>query len=306
MKAIQLKQYGGAEQLSEADVPKPEAKPGLVVVRILAASYNPIDAKLASGHMRQVFPIEFPFIPGMDFSGSVDALGEGVEGFALGDQVYGYAPSGGSYAEFIATPVDKIAPKPHALSYVEAASLATVGQTALQALELAQLKAGQTILIQGAGGAVGGAATQLAHHRGARVIAVATAESRERLREYGADEVIDYKATPFESVAREVDVVLDGVGGDVQQRSFSVLRPGGALIALTAPPAQEEAAKYHVRAIMLQTEASAASLEALTAKIDAGEIRPFVGRTYPLSAVARAWEDVRTQHLEGKIVFTVS
>ncbi len=304
MKAIELKQYGGPEQLSEADVPKPEAKPGEVVVRVFAASYNPLDSKTASGQMRQMFPLTFPFVPGSDFSGTVASLGAGVEGFSVGDEVYGMA--GGTYAEFVTVDAGKIARKPRTFSHVEVASLAGVGQTATQALEQAHLKAGQTVLIQGASGAVGGVAVQIAHHMGARVIASADAKSRARLLEYGADEVIDYKATPFESVAKDVDVVLDGVGGDVQQRSFAVLRPGGMLVALSQPPSEEEAAQHKVAAVMLLTETSAASLQALAAKIDAGEVRPFVGRTYPLSKAACAWTDVSSQHIEGKIVFIVA
>ena len=306
MKAIELKQYGGPEQLAEADVPKPEAKPGQIVVRLFAASFNPMDSKQASGSMRQAFPLELPFIPGADFSGTVDSLGEGVSEFQIGDEVYGCSMTGGAYAEFIAIETDKVARKPRTLRPVEAASLAVVGQTAMQTLEQAWLKAGQTILIHGAGGAVGGVAVQLAHWLGARVIASASAESRERLLRYGADEVIDYKATPFESVAKEVDVVLDGIGGEVQQRSFSVLKPGGILVALGQPPSQEEAAAHNVRAIMLQTATSTASLQALAAKIDREEIRPFVGRTYPLSAVAQAWMDVQSEHIEGKIVFLIA
>lgn len=304
MKAIELKQYGGPEQLSEADVPKPEAKPGQVIVRVFATSYNPIDSKTASGVMRQMLPLTFPFLPGSDFSGTVAALGASVEGLSVGDEVYGMA--GGTYAEFVAVEAAKIARKPRTLNHIEAASLAVVGQTAMQALERAHLKAGQTVLIQGAGGAVGGVAVQLAHHLGARVIATAPAESRDRLLGYGADEVVDYKATPFESVAKDVDVVLDGVGGDVQQRSFAALRPGGVLVALSQPPDEEQAAQHKVTAVMLMTEPSAASLQALAAKIDAGEIRPLVGRTYSLSDVAQAWADVGSQHIEGKIVFTVA
>ena len=282
-------------------MPKPEGKPGQVVVRVFATSYNPLDSKMASGQMS---PLTFPFLPGTDFSGTVASLGAGVEGFSVGDEVYGTA--GGAYAEFVAVDAGNLARKPRTLNHVEAASLALVGQTAMQALERAQLKAGQTILIQGAGGAVGGVAVQIAHHRGARVIAPAPAESRDRLLGYGADEVIDYKATPFESVAKDVDVVLDGVGGDVQQRFFAVLRPGGILVALSQPPSEEEAAQHKVTAVMFPTDSSAASLQALAAKIDAGEVRPFVGRTYPLSEVAQAWTDVSSQHIEGKIVFIVA
>ena len=305
MKTMELKQFGGPEQLAEADVPKPEAKPGQVVVQIFATSYNPLDMKIASGQMRAIMPTELPFVPGLDFSGTVDSLGAGALGFIIGDEVYGCSLGGGAYAQFIAIDADKMAHKPKTLGYGEATSLVAVGETARQALEQVQLRARQTLLILGAGGAVGGVAVQLAHRIGARVIASANAASRERLLEYGADEVIDYKTTPFESVAKNVDAVLDGIGGDALGRAFGVLRPGGRLVSITQPPSQEEAAKHRVSAVMLNMNVSTANLQALARKIDAGEIRPFVGRTYPLSEAAQAWTDVQAGHIEGKIVFTV-
>ena len=190
MKAIVLEQYGGPEQLALQNIPNPTPGRGQAVVRVVATSLNPIDFKRASGTMRQLFPVEFPFVPGGDFSGVVDALAGGVDAFRLGDEVFGYAAAGGSYAEFIAIDTNKLALKPTTLSHEEAASLAMVAQTASQALKEAGLEAGQTILIHGAGGAVGNAAVQLAQKVGAHVIAVARAESVDRLRSYGASLVI--------------------------------------------------------------------------------------------------------------------
>jgi len=304
MKAIQLKEYGGPDQLVEVAAPKPQAHVGQVVVRVVATSLNPIDPKRASGSMRQIFPLEFPFIPGSDLSGVIDSIGDGVSGFQLGDEVYGGAVRGGSYAEFVAVEADKVALKPRNLTHIEAASLAAVAQTAVQALDRAGLEKGQTILIQGAGGAVGSVAVQLAHLRGARIIASASAASADRLRSYGADEVVDYRTTPFETVAKDVDVVLDTVGGEVQQRSYSVLKPGGVLIAISQPPSQQEADKHQVRASFFPTNISGANLVPLTALIDAGQIKPCVGRTYPLSEAAKAWRDSSTDHVQGKIVLT--
>jgi len=154
MQAIQLKQYGGADQLSLGDVPTPAPKPGQVLVRVAATSLNPVDLKRASGTMRQVFPVEFPFIPGGDFSGAVESLGAGVHGFKVGEGVFGYSASGGAYAEFIAIDADKLARKPSTLNDVATASLSMVAQTASQSLAEAGLKAAQTILVLGAGGAV--------------------------------------------------------------------------------------------------------------------------------------------------------
>lgn len=303
MKAVQIQQYGGEEELKLVEIPKPAAGQGQVVVRIVATSFNPIDLKRVSGVMRQIFPLQFPFIPGGDFSGVIDSVGEDVNQFKVGDEVIGYSMAGGAYAEFVAIGADKVALKPKSVSDVEAASLAVVGLTALQMLDRAGVKAGTTVLIHGAGGAVGGVAVQAAHQRGARVIAVAKAESAQRVKGYGADKVIDPKDA-FESLEK-VDAVLDTIGGEIQQRSYAVLKPGGTLVAASQPPSPEEAQKHNVTASMILTEVSSDKLTALAQMIDAGEIKPFVGPVYPLSEVARGWKQRRTEHVEGKTVFTV-
>ncbi|HTZ46801.1 MAG TPA: NADP-dependent oxidoreductase [Verrucomicrobiae bacterium] len=305
MKAIQTDQYGGEEQLKMVEVAQPKAGKGQIVVRVLATSFNPIDVKRTSGNMKQVFPLQFPFVPGGDFSGVVDSVGEGVQQFKVGEEVYGYTPAGGAYAEYLAIDADKVAAKPKTLSHVDAAAVAMVAQTALQMLERGGVQKGQTVLIQGAGGAVGGIAVQAAHRRGAKVIATATGPSMQRVKDYGADEVIDYKAERFENRAKNVDVVLDTVGGDVQQRSFGVLKRGGVLVAITQPPSEEEAAKHQVKASMLLTEVNGEGLKKLAQIVDAGEIKPFVGKTFPLSEVAKGWEAARSGQVDGKIVFKV-
>jgi NADPH:quinone reductase-like Zn-dependent oxidoreductase len=305
MKSIEVQQYGGEEQLKMVDVRKPEPGPRQVLVRIAATSFNPIDPKRVSGVMRQVFPLQFPFTPGGDFSGVVEAVGSEVESFRPGDEVFGYSMSGGAYAEVIAIDADKVALKPKTIGDVEAASLALVAQTALQMLDRVAARRGQTILIHGAGGAVGSVAVQVAHKRGLTVIATSSAASLNRVKADGADLAIDYAATPFEEVAKNVDAVLDTVGGPVQQRSYGVLKPGGSLVAITQPPSPEEAAKHNVTASMLITEVSTASLQKVAAMIDAGEIMPHVGSVRPLTAVAEAWRETRSGHLNGKIVFTL-
>ena len=306
MKAIILAQYGGPEQLSLQEVARPKAGSGQVLVRVVATSLNPIDLKRASGIMREIFPVEFPFIPGADFSGVVEELGEGAGGFHVGDEVFGVSEDGGTYAEYLTIDASRIGIKPARLKHAEAASLALVAQTAAQALESAGVKAGETVLILAAGGAVGEAAVQLAHAAGARILTVSYAESIGRLHSYGADETIDSRKTAFESVAKDVDAVIDGLGGEWQQRSFGVLKPGGILVALNQPPSADEAARHHVRAMMLQTQGSTAQLDALSAKIEAGKLKPFIGRTYALKDVPQAWMDSRSSHIEGKIVFQVA
>lgn len=304
MQAIQVNEYGGPEQLKVVEIPKPSASLGQVVVRVHAASFNPVDAKQVSGKMRQVFPLTFPFFPGFDLSGVIDSVAENISGYQPGDLVYGTS-NGGAYAEYVAVDVNKLSPKPRNLSHVEAASLALVAQTAYQGLDHAHLEAGQTILIHGASGAVGSAAVQLAKVRGAHVLASGSAASLERLRSYGADLVFDYKTTPFESVASNVDAVLDGVGGEVQQRSYSVIKPGGYLIAITQPPSPADAQKHDVHAQFFSTDSSVTTLQKITPLIESGQLKPHVAKTYLLSAAAQAWHDIATSSPDGKVVFAI-
>jgi NADPH:quinone reductase-like Zn-dependent oxidoreductase len=307
MKAVRVHAYGGPEQLRLEEAPQPKAESGKVVVRISASSVNPIDYKLASGVMRQIMPINFPWIPGGDFSGTVEEVGPGVTGFKKGDAVYGDASGGGAYAEFYAGPVTMIAPRPQKLSHVEAASVPLAGQTAWQGLfDHGRLARGETVLIHAAAGGVGSFAVQLAHWKGAKVLATASADNADYVRSLGADSVIDYKATPFESVAKNVDLVFDLLGGDTQRRSYGVLKPGGRLVATSQPPSEEEAAKHKVQATMMQMKAAAANLAQLTELLDAGRIKTLVSKTYPLAKVRDAWTELISGHSRGKTVLEVA
>ena len=306
MKTLQIQQYGGEEQLQMVEIPKPKAGKGQVVVRIVATTFNPFDFKLASGAMKQMAPLQFPFVPGVDFSGVVDAVGEGVMELRAGDEVFGDPGMGGTYAEYIAVSAGQVALKPKKLSHIEAASLALAAQTAIQMVDRANLQKGQTVLIQGASGAVGSIAVQIAQHRGARVIATGTRESAQRLKQYGADVVVDYKTQRFEDHARNVDAVLDAVGGEVLERSFAVLKPGGVLVAITQPPSEDLAKKHEVKASMLVTQSSSECLRRIAELADAGHIKPFIGKVYPLSEVRNAWQEARAGRVEGKIVLQVA
>src|SRR5262245_40903825 len=222
MKAAFIERHGGPEVLKYGDLPDPTAAPGEVVIDIVAASVNGADWKVRVGDYKQS---KFPYVLGRDFSGVISAVGAGVEDLRLGDAVFGVCEAGqeGAYAEKIAVKAAIVAKKPAALSHVDAAALALTGLTALSAIEdTLQLKRGETILIQGGAGGVAGFAIQLAKHIGARVITTASAANRDYVRSLGADEVID-----FTQVAKNCDAVFDTVGGDVAQRSFAVLKPGG-------------------------------------------------------------------------------
>jgi len=307
MKAIRVHAYGGPEQLRLEEAAQPKAESGRVLVRILAASVNPIDFKLASGNMRQIMPINFPWIPGGDFSGIVEEVGSGVTGLKKGDAVYGDASGGGAYAEFYAGPASMIAPKPRKLSDVEAASIPLAAQTAWQGLfDHGRLERGETVLIHGAAGGVGTFAVQLAHWKGAKVLATGSPSNADYLRSLGADTVIDYKATPFETVAKNVDLVLEMIGGDTQRRSFGVLKPGGRLVATAQPPSAEEATRHKVEANMMSMKASTENLRKLAELIDAGKLKTLVGKTYPLAQAREAWTEIMSGHTRGKIVLEVS
>jgi NADPH:quinone reductase-like Zn-dependent oxidoreductase len=306
MKAICVHEYGGPEQLRYEDAPVPEPSAGQVLVRVGAASVNPIDHKLASGVFRQVMPLHFPWIPGGDFAGVIESVGPGVTGFQQGEAVYGDTPGGGAYAQFVATPATMVAPRPKRPSVTEAASIPLAGQTAWQGLfDHGHLERGQTVLIHAAAGGVGGFAVQLARWKGARILATASADNAEYVRSLGADEVIDYHATRFETVAQNVDLVLDLIGSETQQRSFGVLKPGGRLISTVQPPSQDEAAKHKVHAEMIFMKPSAQGLAQLAELVDDGTLRADVSHVFALELAAEAWRQSLSGHTRGKIVLDV-
>jgi NADPH:quinone reductase-like Zn-dependent oxidoreductase len=306
MKAIRFHEYGTADVLRLDDVSAPQPGPGQVLVRIRAASVNAMEHKLITGALKAFVPIELPFIPGGDFAGVVETVAEDVTAYAPRDEVYGCSGFGGSYAEFVAVPATSVARKPKSLSFVEAASVPVAGLTAWQALfDQGHLQGGQTVLIQGAAGGVGSMAVQLAHVKGATVFATASASNKEYLESLGADTVIDYRTTRFEDVARDVDLVFDMVGGETQQRSFAVLKPGGRIVSIVGQPSAEEAARHSVQAVALYMQPSAEELDTLSALLDSGTIKATVTGTFPLSDAARAVQQSASGHTRGKIVLEV-
>ena len=305
MKAMELQDYGGPDALHFVDRDEPKPCPGELLVRVAATSINPLDINRASGALKAHFPLTFPFVPGGDFSGTVADIGEEVTGFAVGDPVFGNSVEGGAYAEYIAVDAGKVAAKPVNLSQAEAASLALVGQTAMQALDAAQLQDGQTLLFHGMGGAIGTLIAQLLRGRDIRVIGTASSRDRERLLAEGIVQVID-RDEPFEDIVAQVDAVIDGVGGDVQARSWAILRPGGVLVALNQPPSKEEAERHGVRAVMLVTNTTAESLNRLREVIEAGVLRARVGSRYPLGEAGKAWANAAPDRAKGKAVLGVN
>ncbi|MBW4593188.1 MAG: NADP-dependent oxidoreductase [Brasilonema angustatum HA4187-MV1] len=306
MQAIRVHQYGESDVLKLETIAQPEPQPNEVLIRVQAAGVNPLDWKIRSGYMKEVFPIPMPYTPGMDVAGIVEAIGADVKAFQVGQAVYGELNMG-AYAEFATASQDAIALKPQTLDFVQAASVPMVAMTAYQALfDYADLKPGQTVLIHAASGGVGMFAVQFAKWKGAHVIGTTSAANTEFVQSLGADQVIDYKSTSFEQVVKNVDVVLDTLGGDTQARSYSVLKPGGILVSTPAPPNAQDAQARGVRAEMVNMKPSASLLKEITNLLDSGQVKTVIAQTFSLSEARQAQDLSQRGHVRGKIVLQIS
>jgi len=308
MKAVRIHSYGGREVLSYEDAPRRIPGENEVLIRIYASSVNPFDIAARSGYLDSYFHYTFPLILGTDVSGVIEEVGAGVTDFAPGDEVYSRAGviRDGAYAEFVVVPVTDVAFKPKSVDHFHAAALPHVTLTAWQALiEVAQLSEGQTVLIHAAAGGVGHIAVQLSKSLGAKTIGTASLNI-DRLQEIEVDESIDYSMQAFEDSVSDVDVVLDLVGGDTQQRSWAVMRPGGILIATVQPPSEETATAHGVRQHFVQTTPPIGRvLTEVAALVDSGKLKPIVSAVIPLHEIQRAHEMVEGRHTHGKVVLQV-
>jgi len=306
MQAVRMHAYGGSEVLIYENTPRPEPRSGEVLVQVYAAAINGIDWKIRDGELQRIFSFELPIILGSDAAGVVAAIGEEVTAFQVGQEVYGMMERlrSGAFAEYAIAKTDAIAPKPQSLTYLEAASIPAVALTAWQALfDKGNLSARQSVLIHGAAGGVGMFAVQLAKWKGAGVVATASASNANAVCELGADEVIDYRTTPFEEVARGVDVVLDIMGGETRQRAWQVLKPGGILVSTVPPPPQ---APEGLRSEMLMMQARGDELIEISKLLEGGQLRTIIDRVFPLSETVQALELNKTGHTHGKIVVQVA
>ncbi|MBK8903359.1 MAG: NADP-dependent oxidoreductase [Anaerolineaceae bacterium] len=310
MKAVRIHNYGDASVLSYEDAPQPTAAAGELLIQVVATTANPFDYAARAGYLAGWYAFTFPVTLGLDVSGIVEAVGEGVTDFAQGDEVFARADpaKNGAYAEYIVLPASEAAHKPASIDHFQAAALPHVGFTAWRALiDVGGLTSGQTVLIHGAAGGVGSLAVQLAKWRGAKVIGTSSANNIDFLQELGVDEAIDYNAMPFESMVREVDLVLDTVGGDTLERSWGVLKPGGMLLSVVQPPAEETAAAHSVhQAFVTAVPPAGQTLGILAALVDSGDIKPVVSSVLPLSDVQQAHALGEGRHVRGKIVLKVS
>ena len=309
MKAIVIHTYGGPEVLKLEEAARPEPKEDEVLVRVIAASVNPVDVAIRQGYLARLIGDKFPLIPGMDAAGVVEKTGVKIGKFKAGDPVYAFftLASEGGYADFVIAKENEVAPKPKSLTYAQAAAVPAAGSTAWKALvETADLSAGQTVLIHGGSGGVGHFAIQIAKARGARVIATASTANQEFLKQMGADVPIDYTKTKFEDIAKDVDVVLDAVGEDTLKRSYGVVKKGGIIVSIVDDPDKAALDAHGIRGQSIRTDPKANVLEELTRLIEAKKIVPVVSQVLPLNEVVKAHEQIATRHTRGKIVLQVA
>ena len=308
MKAARLHVRGGPEQIVYESAPVPAPAVGEVLVRVCATGITPSELLWRETYSNPDGSERLPTIPGHEVSGVINSLGSDIEGLREGDPVYGLVdfPKDGAAAEYLAVRAANLAPKPACIDHGSAAAVPLSALTAWQALfDHAKLNSGQRVLIHGAAGGVGTFAVQLARSRGVRVIATASGHNVDFLRQLGADEVIDYTAAPFETCVSGLDAVLDTIGGETLQRSFGILKKGGALVSIVEPVSNEESTKHGVRGIFFIVEPKRDQLAALARLIDEDLVEPVVEEMLPLSDARHAFELGATGHTRGKIVLCV-
>ena len=303
MKAIIINEYGDNSVVHHADVARPQAGAGEVLVKIHAAGVNPVDWKIRDG-AGQRMGMTLPIHLGGEIAGTIAQLGDGVTGFEVGDAVYGIIASGG-FAEYAIARAGDVAPKPASLDFIAAAAVPLGALTAWQAMfDVARLRPGQRLLVTNGSGGVGSLAVQIAKSVGVHVTAMASAANEAFVRGLGADQFIDYRAQVFEQVARDMDVVFDTVGGDVFQRACTTLRKGGFMVTAVAFP-DKEAQQYGIGAARVFCQPDAAQLAAIGDLVDAGKLRAKVAQVLPLAQIREAFDLVQGGHTQGKIVLRV-
>ncbi|MCG5249776.1 NADP-dependent oxidoreductase [Brevibacillus agri] len=332
MKAIVIENYGKNAPLVLTEQPMPSVGEHDVLVEIHAASLNPIDFKIKEGKVKFLLSYKFPLILGNDFSGVVVKVGERVKAFKPGDEVYGRPRKSwiGTLAEFIAVHEDDIWLKPQNLTFEEAASIPLVGLTTYQAFsDILHLQKGQKILIHAGSGGVGTFAIQLAKRMGAFVATTASDKGYELVKSLGADLIINYKKENFEEMLTGYDAVFDTLGGDVLEKSFRILKPGGQIVSVSGMPnarfgkeanlgwmktamlsivsrkitalERKTQTKYH----FLFMKASGAQWKILTEMIEAGQIKPVIDKVYQLKDTAQAFDYLESGRAKGKVIVKV-
>jgi NADPH:quinone reductase-like Zn-dependent oxidoreductase len=310
MKAAQIVDYGDKDVLQIHDIDRPSAGEGQVLVAVYAASLNPFDWKVRSGAMREFMKLELPATLGGDFSGVITEIGPGVTGWQVGQEVYGQATATGgqgSWAEYAPIKVENFSRKPENLSFAEAAAAPLVSVSAYQALvESLKLQPGQKILIHGGAGGIGSMAIQLAKHLGAEVATTVSEHDMEFVRGLGADTIVDYKNENFSDILKDYDAVFDTVGGETYQKSFNVLKSGGAILSMVELPDEALAKQHGVDAYSQQTRTTPDRLDAVRELLESGALKVYIDKTFPLDEAAEALEYLHTGSPKGKLVLTIA
>ena len=309
MTAMRQEEHGGPEVLHAVEVPRPQPGISEILVRVHAAGVNATDWKHRSGRR---FLGDPPYTLGWDVSGVVEAVGLGVTLHAPGDEVFGMLPypyGAGSHAEYVTGPSRAFVAKPESIDHIQGGAIPLAALTAWQCLvDIADVAAGDRVLIHGAAGGVGHLAIQIAKALGAHVIGTASEPKHDLLRELGADETIDYRTVDFAQEAADIDVVLDTIGGDTQLRSLDTLVPGGVLVSTVPIPVEgrdEKAEELGVRAVSMLVEADQAGMRAIAELVEDGKLRAVIADTFPLAEAAKAHEAGETNRTTGKLVLTV-
>jgi NADPH:quinone reductase-like Zn-dependent oxidoreductase len=308
MKAIVVHQYGGPEVLKLEDVPIPTPKDDEILVKVFAAGVNSFDGALRSGKYAKVFGMQLPWHPGYDIAGIVEKIGGKATKFKVGAAVYAFISftKGGGYAEYALAKESDAALKPATINFIEAAGVPSVALTAWQALvDKANIQSGQTVLIHGASGGVGMFAIPIAKIRGAKVFATASTANQDFLKQLGADVGIDYKTQKFEEIAKDVDVVIDGVGGETLMRSYPIVKKGGIVVTLTGDVDRAQLDKNGIRGASVAVENNGDQLAQIGKLIDEKKIKVIVSETFPLADASKADAKADTGHARGKIVLKI-
>ncbi len=315
MRAVAFDCFGGPEVLKVVEVATPQAGPNEVLLQVAYAALNPIDWRIRKGQFKDLLPYEFPITPGFDVSGTIVAQGCEVKGFGIGTRCFAYSrkPSlhAGTYSEYTTIDASSLVEVPRRLTLAEAASIPLVSLTAKQALfDTAKLQEGQTVLIHGGAGGVGGMAIQLAKTRGAKVISTASRRNHLYVRELGADMVIDYQEDPFARLIKSfhphgIDAVLDTVGGLVLKESYSVVKPRGQLISIVESPDTLRSKELGIYSHFVEVTPSGKDLGEIAALFQAGQLRPLALTIFPMENARAAHERSETGRQRGKIVLRV-
>lgn len=307
-KAVRIHRFGGPEVLELDDIAIPAPADDQLVVRVHAASVNPVDYKIRQGSYPRIKQDQLPVVLGRDASGVVESCGPTMHTLKPGDAVYALIGSDrGAYSDRLLLNRAEAVPKPQRLDHDHAAAVPLAAMTAWQGLfDQGQLQAGQRVLIHGGAGGVGHLAVQFAKAKGAYVVTTVSGQDRDFVRELGADQAIDYKAERFEEVMRDIDLVFDLIAGETQRRSWEVLKPGGALVSTLQRPDEATAQQHRVRASNYMAHPDAAQLAEVGQLIDAGKVRVHVDRVFPLGEARQAQQHLENAHVRGKVVLRVA